>query len=114
VRFILGIILGIGLGLVYGWLLTPVEFVDTSPDSLRADYRTDYVLMVSEAYQRDVDAEEARRRLAALGPDAPAQIVAGALEFAQDQGFAGLDIERLEGLHSALERRLASPEIRNP
>ena len=46
-------IIGIALGLLYGWVIEPVKFVDTTPASLRADYQTDYVLMVAEAYRSD-------------------------------------------------------------
>lgn len=113
-RFLLGIAVGVALGLIYGWLLRPVEFVDTSPSSLRVDYRTDYALMVAEAFEAEPDPEEARRRLAALGPQAPTDIVSDALHFAESQGFAEPDIQRLQDLEESLQRRQASPEIRSP
>ena len=40
---LLALLIGIALGLVYGWIISPVEYVDTTPDTLRADYRADYV-----------------------------------------------------------------------
>jgi hypothetical protein len=36
-------------GLLYGWMVNPVRYVNTTPDTLRADYQLDYVLMVAEA-----------------------------------------------------------------
>jgi hypothetical protein len=38
---------GLALGLVYGWRINPVQYTDITPDVLRIDYRSDYVLMVA-------------------------------------------------------------------
>jgi hypothetical protein len=46
-RFLIAIAVGLALGLLYGWVLSPVKYVDTTPNTLRADYQTDYVLMVA-------------------------------------------------------------------
>ena len=79
ILFFITIALGFGAGLYYGWRIDPVEYVDTEPDSLRADYQADYVLMVAEAYQGDGDLELARTRLKALASQPPAEIVAAAI-----------------------------------
>jgi hypothetical protein len=109
-----GLAIGLILGLLYGWVLQPVKFVDTTPDSLRADFKTDYVLMVAEAYQGESDLSLAERRLAVLGPETPLAKVESALEFAQENRFAGPDVENLEGLQAAFERRGGTPEISPP
>ncbi|UCF61533.1 MAG: hypothetical protein JSV37_02300, partial [Anaerolineaceae bacterium] len=70
-RLTVGLIIGLVVGLIYGWVLRPVEYVDTAPDTLREDYRTDYVLMVAEAYAGDGDLDLAQIRLATLGPQPP-------------------------------------------
>lgn len=113
-RFALGLLLGVAAGLAYGWLINPVEFVETSPDALSRDYRTDYVLMVAEAYSGDEDLPLAQRRLGALGPLAPTEIVAAAIEYARSNRFAGPDLARLENLESALTTRGPTPEIGGP
>ena len=51
--FLVAIGIGLGLGLYYGWVVSPVAYVDTAPNTLRPDYKADYVLMVAEAYQAD-------------------------------------------------------------
>ncbi len=111
---IVGLALGLIGGLLYGWLVQPVEFVDTTPDSLRQDYKTDFVLMVAEAYQSERDLSQAERRLALLGPTSPLEKVERALDFAQENRFAGPDIERLEALKEAFESRGGTPEISAP
>lgn len=101
--FILSIIVGIGLGMYYGRVISPVEFVDTVPSTLRADYRADYTLMVAETFFSEQDAEAAARRLALLGSEPPAMIASAALDFARQNGYAPTDIQLLQDLTLALQ-----------
>lgn len=105
IAFFLAVILGIAAGLYYGWVLSPVEYVDTTPDTLRADYKTDYVLMVAEVYQADGDTETAIRRLALLGDDAPLDLTQRAHEYAQANGYGQSDIQLLDHLREGLQTR---------
>lgn len=114
VRFALALSLGALVGVAYGWIVQPVEFVETAPDSLRRDFRTDYVLMVAEAYSEGQDIEQAQRRLAALGPESPASIASDALDYALAQDFSPPDIERLQRLLEDLEQASVTPEIGGP
>ncbi len=100
---VIAILLGIGVGLLYGWVISPVQFVDTTPASLREDYRTDYVLMIAEAYQTDQNAGQAARRLAVFGSESPAGIAAQALQYAQQVGYASNDIALLQSLTKAMQ-----------
>lgn len=100
--FLLAIAAGIGLGLLYGWVVNPVKYIDTSPDTLRADYRADYVLMVAEIYHGERDLALAARRLAILGSEHPAKIAAAALDFALQHGYAPQDVALLQELAWAL------------
>jgi hypothetical protein len=113
-RFGLALILGAALGLLFGWLIQPVEYIDTSPTSLREDYRADYVLMVAEAYSQEGDIDLALRRLAALGSQPPLQIVRQALTFAMEHDFQPSDIQRLNRLGVDIESQTIPPEIEAP
>jgi hypothetical protein len=113
-RLVTGLIIGLAVGLIYGWILRPVEYVDTAPDSLREDYRTDYVLMVAEAYSGDGDLELAQIRLAALGPQPPVDIVVEAIDYALKQEFDRPDLEALNRLAIQLRSIPPSPEIGGP
>jgi hypothetical protein len=95
--------LGLAAGLVYGWVISPVEFVDTTPDTLRADYRADYVLMVAESFHADQDLELAARRLSSLGEEPPAEIVRQSLEFARQAGYSQPDLDLISALAQALQ-----------
>jgi len=103
VKIAVAIIVGIALGIIYGWMIDPVEYVNATPDILREDYRADYVLMVAEAYQAEQDSNRAARRLAILGSEPPAQIVNGAIEFASAQGYTPDEMTLLQGLLTAMQ-----------
>ena len=101
--FFIAIGLGLAAGLYYGWAINPVEYVDTTPDTLRSDFRTDYVLMVAEIYQAEQDLEFAARQLAVLGAEPPSEIVRRTLAFAVEFGYGESDLAALEGLRADLQ-----------
>ena len=95
--------LGIALGLIYGWVIDPIEYTDVPPNILREDYRADYVLMVAEAYQNEIDSETAARRLAVLGGESPALVTASTLEYAGQNAFTENEIQALQNLLTAMQ-----------
>lgn len=97
------IILGIALGLIYGWVIAPVQYTDITPDGLRIDYRTDYVLMVAEAYRAEQDPALAARRLAVLGSEPPAVISGEAESFARQAGYPSDDLTLIQELSVGLQ-----------
>ena len=42
--------LGLAAGLGYAWGVNPVSYTDTSPASLRDDFRADYLTLIAVAY----------------------------------------------------------------
>ena len=79
-----------------------MKYTDVSPDSLRADYKSDYVLMIAQAYAADSELDLARARLATLNAPDPAQLVA---EIVAQQTAAGAppgDVNALNTLAAAL------------
>lgn len=68
----LGLALGVAIGLYYAWVLNPVEYVDTSPSSLRTSYQEEYLTMIADAYDATGDLQRARARLSLFDlPDPP-------------------------------------------
>lgn len=113
-RLLLGLLLGITAGLVYGWLIQPVEYVNTTPESLREDFQADYVLMLAEVYPGQEDLDWVRQHLALLGPAPPEDSVGVAVEYARAHNFSAVDIRRIEQLERALSAQGGSPEIGGP
>jgi hypothetical protein len=101
-RLLMGLGLGLALGLVYAWVLRPIEYVDTTPGTLREDFRVDYILMVAQAYGAEGDQTLAQVRLAALGPQDPLDYVVHALEYALAYDFSQRDLDSLSRLAAAL------------
>ena len=103
IKIIIALVVGITFGLIYGWAIDPIEYVDVTPNILREDYRVDYVLMTAEAYQTDFDSETAARRLAILGSESPAIITASALDYATRNNFTEIEIQLLQTLLTAMQ-----------
>lgn len=66
-----GVVVGIVIGVLYAWVLNPVQWVDGEPHQLRADLREDYLRMVIDSYEANLDADLANERFAALGEFGP-------------------------------------------
>lgn len=113
-KFIIVVALGAAVGLFYGWVVNPVEYADISPQSLRADYKADFVLMVAESYQVDHDLGLAVRRLALLGSSAPTDIVTDASNYALKHDYAAQDITLIQSLGDALLTWNPNLEIPSP
>ena len=103
VFIVLALITGIGIGLTYGWVIDPVDFFDLTPDTLREDYKADYVLMTAEAYRVEQDPGLAARRLAIFGTKSPSAIADDGLEYARANGFSDSDIVLIQELVTALQ-----------
>jgi hypothetical protein len=101
--FVVALIAGIALGLTYGWVIDPVDFFDLTPDTLRADYKADYVLMAAESFRFNPDPGLAARQLAIFGSQSPSAIALSGLEYARATGFAESDIALMQELVTALQ-----------
>jgi hypothetical protein len=100
---ILALLAGVAAGLAYGWVIDPVDFYDLTPDTLRADYKADYVLMTAEAYHAEQDPGLAARRLAVFGSQSPVAIASSGLAYARDNSFPDTDIAVMQELVTALQ-----------
>jgi hypothetical protein len=66
----LALLVGLGVGLVYAWMIAPRGATDTQPRTLRADFKDQYRSLIAAAYAATGNLPRARARLALLGdPD---------------------------------------------
>ena len=110
--WVLWIVVGTGLGLYIGWVVAPVQYVETTPNTLQQVYKDDYVLMLATAYAADGDLAAARAGLTVLGlAETPAAVRATADRLAE-ANYPTEDLDRLSSLAEALEgaASAASPE----
>lgn len=68
---ITGFVIGLFLGLIVTWVISPVQEVDTHPHLLREDYKDIYRSLVSHAYQANNNLPRAEARLGLIGDEDP-------------------------------------------
>lgn len=112
-----GLILGIILGLLYSWIIDPTEYVDTTPDILRSDYKDSYRLTISLAHQSTRDLARAQARLDLLGDNDHALALAEQAQRHRAEGGAVDEAQALADLAAVLGQApipfTASPEPTN-
>jgi hypothetical protein len=64
ISFVLGAVFGL---VVLGWMVWPVQYIDTTPQMLRSDIQLDYLRMTVDSYAVNGDPTLARSRFDALG-----------------------------------------------
>jgi hypothetical protein len=65
------VVIGIALGLTYGWGISPVQWKDATPALLRPDLRADFLRMAIDSYTVNKDVDLAMQRYQALGASGP-------------------------------------------
>jgi hypothetical protein len=116
ILFFVTLAFGAAAGLYYGWAVDPVEYTDTSPSSMRIDFKADYVLMVAEAYAADGNITLAIRRLGVLGEPTPELSVNKALQFAisVNPPYSQADLALMQALAYDLQARYPVQESPTP
>ena len=71
-----GLMIGLGVGLLYAWVISPVQYIDTEPASLAEPYKDEYRKVIALAYQANQDIGRARERAALINADNPARALA--------------------------------------
>ncbi len=106
--FLLLLALGAAGGLAWAWLAAPARPDDAAPAALNAVDRAIYLRLVADNFAADGDEARAAARLAALGPDAAAHLVALLAADLRD-GRGSPQTGRLATLAAALE--IDAPEV---
>ena len=101
--FVIALILGTTLGLLYGWVYRPAPANSASLVDLREDYKSDYVLMVSEVFQHEQNAPVAITRLERLEDGTAIQELQFGLLSAQKYGFSFSDLQLMGQLYKSLQ-----------
>ncbi len=94
-----GLLIGLVLSIVYGWVISPVKYTDTAPAALRRDYRDQYLILIAQAFAADGDLDRARQRITSLGEANAGEAVTA---LAQQLAAQGKDSSALSALASAL------------
>ena len=65
--------IGISLGILYAWIISPVRYINTTPTTLRADFKDQYRMLIAASYASTHDLARAKSRLELLGDTDPIQ-----------------------------------------
>lgn len=82
------LLIGLGLGLAYSWLLSPLRVIDADPIALRADFKDAYRAAIASSYAATGNLPRAQARLSLMG-----------------------DANSIEALNSQAQRLIASGEF---
>lgn len=99
---IIGIIIGIGIGMYYGWEIQPVDIIDTDIYDLRADHQDDFIVMVGALYTLERDETATRQLLGLLNQAKIENVVVDVGERYIAQGTSANDIHYLVNLAEML------------
>jgi hypothetical protein len=97
-----GVALGLAGGLYYAWRVNPVEYTDTAPSSLRADFKASYLTLIASAYASTGDLPRAQARLAIFADPDPAASLAALAQQLLAAGVPAPEAEAVAALASDL------------
>jgi len=118
--FLFALLIGLGAGLAYAWVIAPTQLITSTPALLRSDFKDQYRSAIAAAYSATGNLPRAQARLALLGDSDPAAalnaqaqrvIVSG--EFMQADQLAALAVA-LEGGNGVSVQITATPETFEP
>jgi len=102
---IIALLLGLGLGLAYSWLISPLRVVDADPIALRADFKDNYRSAIAAAYAATGNLPRAQARLILLGDNNSPDILNSQAQRLIASGASGefQQADQLVALASALQ-----------
>ena len=105
--FFLAILVGVGAGLAFGWTMMPPAAPKNAPlTSLRADFKTDLVLMVAEDFQTEPDAMQVLTQLDELDESDPITLLGKSLQYAQGIGYPEEDLHLMRNLLNSIDAEI--------
>jgi hypothetical protein len=96
--FLPAVVAGVVGGLLYTWVLDPIETYETTPDALRFQDKIAYLGIVSDLYALEGDLRRTEVWLAELGIEADGPVVAGLIERYLDSGGRPEEVRSLAHL----------------
>jgi predicted flap endonuclease-1-like 5' DNA nuclease len=76
ILLVVAVIAGLALGLLIGWVLWPVQWINASPESMRFEFQMDWMNMAIDSYSVNQNDQLAAERYSYLGADGPVALAA--------------------------------------
>jgi hypothetical protein len=110
-----GLFIGVFLGLLYAWLISPVQYRNITPALLQKTDKERYRAMISRAFTLRGDLGRAKARIELLGDDDAAEALAMQAQQSIASGGSEEDARSLALFASALEGKITLvPEFPDP
>jgi len=110
---LIALLAGLGLGLVYSWMISPLRIFDSEPFALRADFKDQFRSAIAASYAATGNLPRAQARLSLLKDDNPMESLnAQAQRTIANGQFAQAD--QLAALVFALENGVNLPITSTP
>ncbi len=74
---VLTLLAGLSIGVVYSWVVSPMRYVNTTPNTLRADFKDSFRSAIAAAYAATHNLDRAKARLVLLGDPDPVDTLSG-------------------------------------
>jgi len=105
--FFLALLVGVGAGLAFGWMMMPPAAPRNAPlGSLRADFKTDLVLMVAEEFQTFPDSMQALTQLDKLDENDPITLLGNSIQYAQAIGYPEEALKLMRDLLNSMDAEI--------
>lgn len=111
--FAISFIFALVAGLLYTWQIDPVEYVDTAPDTLRVDFKSDYLALIASAYASTGNLARAQARLDLFSDPDPATTLATLAQQRLAEGHPESEARAIAMLASVLGEQ-PTPYVRTP
>lgn len=105
---VLALIIGLLAGVLYAWVIAPLRYVDTTPSTLRADFKDQFRTLIAASYAATHNLERARARMALLGDPDPVEALSAQAQRMLASGESFQVVQDVAGLASDLRSRVAS------
>ncbi len=106
-----GVVLGIILGILFAWVISPVKYVDTAPESLKDEFKDQYRVLIASAYVANGDLVRAKARLELLDEADIYLVVAEQAQQMLAEGGSVEEAQALGRLALSLGQEIPQPEI---
>lgn len=111
---LLALLAGVGLGLAYSWVISPLKVVDAEPIALRADFKDQYRSAIAAAYAANGDLTRAQARLSLLKDSDPIEALNAQAQRMLASGANGQpfnEADQVAALASALDQNGPSQSV---
>ena len=100
---LLALLVGLGSGLVYAWMISPLGVSNSEPATLRADFKDQYRSLIAAAYAATGNLPRAQARLALLGDPNSVEALNGQAQRMQASGQSFERADQVVALALALD-----------